>query len=138
MISAACKIEFIPDGGAPIVLVDAGEWMEELPRFSARQNLSEPDGIGLADGFIRPLGGALVDITFATIEEPATAGDMWAGFLDSLPPTVTGALVLTGGDQITTFEPAVMATGAPALPGPDGMLIKRWQVQAALPDTEDA
>ncbi len=138
MISAACKIEFIPAGGAALVLVDVGGWMESLPRFAARQVLFEPDGIGLADGYIKPLGGVVVDIAFATIEEPETAADIWAGFLDSLPSVLTGALVITGGGQVTTFDPAVMTTTTPALPGPDGVVIKQYQVQAALPATVDA
>ncbi|RYD53937.1 MAG: hypothetical protein EOP83_22715 [Verrucomicrobiaceae bacterium] len=137
MISAACKIEFIPTDGDSIVLVDAGGWMESLPRFTARQALFEPDGIHQADGFIKPLGGVLVDINFATVEEPGTAAEMWAGFLNAMPTAWTGALVLTGGGQVTTFAPAVMTSTAPALPGPDGVLVKRWQVQAALPETED-
>ena len=137
MISAACKIEFIPAGGVAVVLVDVGGWMESLPRFSARQELFEPDGIHQSDGFIKPLGGVLVDITFAAIEEPVTAADMWGGFLDVAPMALTGALVITGGGKVTTFEPAVMTATAPALPGSDGGLVKRWQVQGALPVTED-
>ena len=138
MISAACKIEFIPTGGDAIVLVDVGGWMKAMPRFTARQALFEPDGIGSADGFIKPLGGVAVDITFATINEPATAAAMWAGFLDFQPSVLTGALVITGGGQVTTFEPAVMTTTTPALPGPDGVVIKQYQVQTALPATVDA
>jgi hypothetical protein len=137
VISAACKIEFVPAGGVAIVLVDAGGWMETLPRFAARQALFEPDGIGQADGYIKPLGGVLVDITFATIEEPATAAAMWAGFLNALPSALTGALVITGGGQATTFEPAVMAATTPSLPGPDGVVIKHYQVQTALPVMEE-
>ncbi|MCW1884020.1 hypothetical protein OKA04_04720 [Luteolibacter flavescens] len=138
MISAACKIEFIPAGQPAIVLVDAGGWLETLPRLVARQNLYEPDGIGLADGFIKPLGGVLVDISFATIAEPASASDMWAAFLDCLPPTLTGALIITGGGKVTIYAPAVMPSTTPELPGPDAMVIKRYQIQAALPVTVDA
>ncbi|MCW1885634.1 hypothetical protein OKA04_12920 [Luteolibacter flavescens] len=136
MISAACKIEFVPAGQPAIVLVDVDGWLEALPRFVARQNLYEPDGIALADGFIKPLGGVQVDISFTTITEPATASDMWAAFLDCLPPVLTGALVITGGGKVTTFAPAVMTTTTPALPGPDATVIKRYQIQAPLPVTE--
>jgi hypothetical protein len=136
MISAACKIEFIPEGGAAITLVDAGEWMESLPRFSARQDLFEPDGIGKSDGYIKPLGGVSVAVTFAVAIEPATAAEMFGAFLTAVPSLGTGALIMTGGGEVTTFEPAVDVSAVPLLPGPDGVVIRRFEFTTALPTTE--
>jgi hypothetical protein len=137
MISAACKIEFIPAGGEPVTLVESGGWMTALPRISALQSLFEPDGIGKADGFIKPLGGTAVTVAFAVVVEPETAADMFEGFLATLPTAGTGALVMTGGGLVTTFDPAVEVLAAPALPGPDGVLIRRHEFTAALPTTEE-
>ncbi|HEY1122143.1 MAG TPA: hypothetical protein VGE67_11110 [Haloferula sp.] len=138
MISAACKIEFIPSGKASRVLVDIGGWMDKLPKFTARQALFEPDGIHQKDGFIKPLGGVLADISFATIELPETPEEMWEGFLNLEPEVLTGVLVITSDERVTTFDPAVMTVTTPSLPGPGTDLVKQYQIQAALTDTEEA
>lgn len=141
-IQSPCKIEFIPDGGAAITLVDFDGWLARLPSFKPEQELFEVGGINSGESWFKPLGGVLVVISFTVEighEEHADALDDFsavelAGAVELMK--VDGALVVTGPNTIATYEPAVM-TVTPGLPfGPESTTAKTYQIRAALPVIE--
>jgi hypothetical protein len=138
-IESPCKIEFIPDGGAAITLVDIGGWLASLPSFRPEQELFETGGINAGESYFKPLGGVLVDITFSVEiehEEHSDALDDFsavelAGAVELMK--VDGALVVTGPNSSATYEPAVL-TVTPGLPfAPVSTTTKTYQIRAALP-----
>jgi hypothetical protein len=137
VISAACKIEFVPDGGDTILLVDVDGWLTDLPRTTASQDTFEADGIGHDAGMIKGLGSPLFEVSFAAVLEPADAAGMCDAFLNVFPAGGTGSLILTGGGEVTTYAPAVLTGRAATLPGPDAVTVIRYTATCGLPTTED-
>ena len=138
-IESPCKIEFIPDGGAAITLVDVGGWLARLPSFQPEQELFEANGIATGESYFKPLGGVVVAISFSVDIEHEDHADAlddfsaaeFAGAVELMK--VDGALVITGTDSVATYEPAVIAV-TPGLPfAPVSTTTKTYQIRAALP-----
>ena len=140
-VQCPCKVEFIPEGGTAIVLADAGDWLAALPRFSAAQRMFETDGISAPDAWFKPLGGVLVTIVLEVEAEPADFPEAADHFLapDSIGTVALiqtgGALVITSGETVATYDPAVIGPVTPGLPSVGGVLTttKSYRIQAGLP-----
>lgn len=138
-----CKIEFTPQDGAPVTLVDVGGWMVRLPSFKPQQEIFEATGVKQGESWFKPLGSVLVAITFAVHEDQDTMAAAQAGFLDAELAgevellKVTGSLVITGDTTRATY-PAVITDISPGLPfGPVSATTKHFQVTAGLPVIEN-
>ena len=140
MIECPCKVEFIPAGGLPVVLVDVGGWVRRLPRFSCDQGMFETGGVQARESHFKPLGGALVSIGLEVeTEQPDFAGAMehfvapeTAGSIDLL--NVNGELVITGETTAATYSPAIIRNILPGLPGKaEATTTTAYHIEAALP-----
>ena len=139
-VQSPCKIEFVPDGGTAIVLVDAGDWLVRLPRFEPAQEMFEVPGIDAGEHYFKPLGGVAVSIILEREQPEASypvAADAFAG-VDSAGTVellnTDGVLVITGESTVATYTPAIVAGITPGLPfGPEASVTKVYQILAGLP-----
>lgn len=140
MIECPCKVEFIPDGGVPVVLVGVGGWVRRLPRFGCDQGMFETGGIQARESHFKPLGGALVSIALEVeTEQPDFAEAMehfvapeTSGTVDLL--NVNGELVISGETTTATYSPAIIRSILSGLPGKaESTTTTAYQIEAALP-----
>jgi len=127
------SIIYTPEGQAPITLAEVGSWLD-WPTFEGSQSLFERDGVMAANSFFRPLGGAMVAITFTVEEDMPDLITALDDFIDTLMPD-GGSLAFNAedGTDPIIFPRAVISI-TPALPtGPVATVARSISIQASLP-----